>query len=814
MITSTIAPASIFISNVNKIPYHTHNTYELLLMLSGKLLVTVNGQDTLVKEGDILLIDRMTLHSYTPVTECIHVVCQIDILALLNQEEASLPHFQVNSTLTPQNDTYHHLRHLIVKLIDAQSQNDRNTGSKGVLYEILSELILNFTAEDIVPYQSNDNANEDRQNALILYIMEHYRENLTMNLLAEEFNLSVPYLSAFFKKQIGITFTEYYNSIRLDRATNEMLALDDSIENIAHNNGFSDSRTFVKLFQNKYKMRPSAYRKIIKDSNPFPKAISRKGNLFHPSLPKSVYEPLLNQYREQRLPSTRHSVSGSESAVNRISYGTLAVSGQNTVSLKKIHKICLVDSFRDLLDANIQSTLRCLQKRVNFDYIGFDLISYFGQQDLDNTGSYSADNYYLADQILAFLNSIQLKPLFTLRLNLQDSTEKDEAGRPVYQKILIPEKTTLLEKHLRLFSHHLLCNYSSSFIEGIFFRIWLAPYESDLPVINPEEFFHSYKRFFTSLKNISGHFHIGSHSISIESETQREMNRKYVEFCTLNACHPDYYQFAYGERHFHNSKGIVRSIASPDDLSQLQQQLKDFRLDNNISDIPYCLFEFDMQHFHTTPFNDTCYKSCYMMHLYAKNISYSNLIGLWKLSDYTITRPFPSTLFHGGTGMFTYNGIAKPFLHVIVFLEQLGNKILDVKDGYIATADSDFKKITVIFYNYDFYRYATSHGERRNQSAFEDMKRTNYTLKLDKIDGDFYTMKHYSISESHGSVYDAWVAMGSPDSVSRSSMEFLSHIQTDLSVEIDKINNGIINLDVELEPLEVRLIELEIYSRN
>lgn len=811
MITSTIAPASIFISNVNKIPYHTHTTYELLLMLSGELLVTINSEDTLVREGDLLLIDRMTLHSYSPVTECIHVVCQIDILSLMNQEEASLPHFLVNSTLSPHNDAYHHLRHLIVKLIDAQSQNDQNTGSKGVLYEIMSELILNFTAEDGVPCHSTGNANEDRQNSLVSYIMEHYRENLTMNHLAEEFNLSVPYLSAFFKKQIGITFTEYYNSIRLDRATNEMLALDDSIENIAHNNGFSDSRTFVKLFQNKYKMRPSAYRKVIKDSNPFPKAISRKGNLFHPSLPKSIYEPLLNQYREQRLPSAGHSVPGLESVVNRISFGTLTVSGQNTVPIKKIQKICLTDSFRDLLDTNIQNTLTDLQKKASFDYAAVDLLSYLGHQESGSGSSNPGDNYYLADQILDFLNSIQLKPLFTIKLNLQASEEKDNTGQPLYQKILIPGNTELLEGRLGLFARHLIRNYSLSFIEGISFRIWLAPYEPEVPVVSQEEYFCFYKLLFTSLKKISEHFHIGSHSISIGSEAQKEMNRSYVEYCALNDCHPDYYQFAYGERQFHNTKGIIRSIASPDDLSLLQKQLEDFRRETNISGIPYCLFEYDMQLFHANPINDTCYKSCYMMHLYAKNISYSNLIGLWKLTDYSSARPFPAALFHGGTGMFTYNGIAKPFLHVIVFLERLGDKILDVKDGCIATMDSDSRRIVVIFYNYDFYRYAASASDRRSRSAFEGMKRANYTLKLDKIDGDFYTMKQYSISESHGSVYDAWAAMGSPDSVSRSGMEFLSHIQTDLSVETDKINNGIINLDVELEPLEVRLIELEMY---
>ena len=69
-------------------------------------------------------------------------------------------------------------------------------------------------------------------------------------------NLSVPYLSSFFEKYLGVNFLTYYNEIRLDRAVNELLASDESVESIAANNGFTDSRSFVTLFKKKYNTLP------------------------------------------------------------------------------------------------------------------------------------------------------------------------------------------------------------------------------------------------------------------------------------------------------------------------------------------------------------------------------------------------------------------------------------------------------------------------------------------------------------------------------------------------------------------------------
>jgi xylan 1,4-beta-xylosidase len=60
--------------------------------------------------------------------------------------------------------------------------------------------------------------------------------------VAEHVGLSVPYFFSFFKENLGKTFHDYYNDIRLTHAVNELIGSDESIEEIAFRNGFGDSK--------------------------------------------------------------------------------------------------------------------------------------------------------------------------------------------------------------------------------------------------------------------------------------------------------------------------------------------------------------------------------------------------------------------------------------------------------------------------------------------------------------------------------------------------------------------------------------------
>ena len=55
-------------------------------------------------------------------------------------------------------------------------------------------------------------------NKAIQYIQAHYNENLSLDSVANEIELSSPYLSSLFSRILGTTFVNYIQSVRIQKA--------------------------------------------------------------------------------------------------------------------------------------------------------------------------------------------------------------------------------------------------------------------------------------------------------------------------------------------------------------------------------------------------------------------------------------------------------------------------------------------------------------------------------------------------------------------------------------------------------------------
>lgn len=95
-------------------------------------------------------------------------------------------------------------------------------------------------------------SHDDYINFIKKYISLHYMDEISLNEMAEILNLSRSYLSTLFKKEMGISFTEYLIQFRLNRAI-EILKFEKlPLNNIAEMVGYPDYTQFSKIFK-KYK---------------------------------------------------------------------------------------------------------------------------------------------------------------------------------------------------------------------------------------------------------------------------------------------------------------------------------------------------------------------------------------------------------------------------------------------------------------------------------------------------------------------------------------------------------------------------------
>jgi AraC-like DNA-binding protein len=86
-------------------------------------------------------------------------------------------------------------------------------------------------------------------------------EKISLPSVAQELFVSPQYLSAVFKKNIGITFVEHLGNVRLRRAAMLLLETKDSITHIGEVCGYGNLSHFLRCFKRFYGVSPSVYRK-------------------------------------------------------------------------------------------------------------------------------------------------------------------------------------------------------------------------------------------------------------------------------------------------------------------------------------------------------------------------------------------------------------------------------------------------------------------------------------------------------------------------------------------------------------------------
>jgi two-component system response regulator YesN len=99
------------------------------------------------------------------------------------------------------------------------------------------------------------------------YINENYMNKITLLSVAEQLHTNHSYLSTLFKKETGISFTEYLNEVRLKRTQDLLLSTNLSLVEIALCSGFESQSYFTKVFKKKYGTTPREYRKLNQSHN-------------------------------------------------------------------------------------------------------------------------------------------------------------------------------------------------------------------------------------------------------------------------------------------------------------------------------------------------------------------------------------------------------------------------------------------------------------------------------------------------------------------------------------------------------------------
>lgn len=112
-----------------------------------------------------------------------------------------------------------------------------------------------------VEFQANVRLASREVSETVKFIKNNYFMDISLRQVAEQVDISTNYLSSLFKKELHISFIDYINQVRIDKAKELLLSTHLKIYQIAQKVGFADESYFSRIFKRITGLRPNEFKK-------------------------------------------------------------------------------------------------------------------------------------------------------------------------------------------------------------------------------------------------------------------------------------------------------------------------------------------------------------------------------------------------------------------------------------------------------------------------------------------------------------------------------------------------------------------------
>lgn len=133
--------------------------------------------------------------------------------------------------------------------------------AEGIILQTVAQLIRYFSSTSAVQLADTHLMTIDRIRKVMSYVEEHYKENISLQDVSDLLGIGKEYFCRFFKKNMGISFLQYLNEVRLSHIYQGLMDTDLPIAELMEENGFSNQKLFNRSFKELYGCTPSSVRK-------------------------------------------------------------------------------------------------------------------------------------------------------------------------------------------------------------------------------------------------------------------------------------------------------------------------------------------------------------------------------------------------------------------------------------------------------------------------------------------------------------------------------------------------------------------------
>lgn len=237
-----------------------HKEYiEVFYVRQGGLTFFIHEKRCFLQNKEVMVINRNEVYSTIVQPESEVLVIQIPTIFLKNYIKKEEDFFFRNQCREAEES----IGELFDKIADIFERKEfaYELEAQAKFYQLLHQLLLKYGMVEKRSEEMGYSSGQGRLGEILNYMQENYTQEITLESLAEEFGFSSVYLSKMFKKYGDMNFKQYLQKIRLEHAYHDLLNSDQSIGEIALQNGFPSAKSLTTAFKQYYYCLPSDYRK-------------------------------------------------------------------------------------------------------------------------------------------------------------------------------------------------------------------------------------------------------------------------------------------------------------------------------------------------------------------------------------------------------------------------------------------------------------------------------------------------------------------------------------------------------------------------
>ncbi|MBE6572489.1 MAG: glycoside hydrolase [Ruminococcaceae bacterium] len=359
------------------------------------------------------------------------------------------------------------------------------------------------------------------------------------------------------------------------------------------------------------------------------------------------------------------------------------------------------------------------------------------------------------DQLFDRLLELGLRPVVELS-PMPDVMAKDKKYLMWWKmNVSMPKELSEWHELVATFVSHITARYGREEIKKWYFEVWNEP---DHPAFFTEyeditKYFELYDTAAFAVRSVDADYKVGGPATAAP-----DWLSAFIKHCKQKNVPLDFVStHSYGVKGFFDDNGDkILSLLPVGDIVSAVKETGDLC---KAYELPLFLTEWSSSFSPQDPVHDTYFGAVFILNTLKHCAESAQLMSYWTYTDIFEELGPPMTLFHGGFGILTVNGIKKPAFHAFRFLSLIFDTELECDDENAYVTESD-GEIRALFWN------IVQPPEKINDKEYfkkrlVPKKTEDAKLVLDGAENNVsYTVTVETLGYRSGDIYSEWLDMG------------------------------------------------------